>query len=315
MTRLQNKSIKKVGTFTISVLLTAILLSFISGCIDTDDEKNFDIILVTIPSIEEVVRSISGGDVEVVVMVPEGRDPHSYSPTPSQLMKASRADVYFKVGSGIEFEELHLDTIKEQNDKMLVVDLSEGIDILDFDEHYGYKGYEGNLTIHDDHDHDGGDPHIWLSPKNMRTMAMNVLNGLKAADPENTDIYQANHDIYETRLMSAISEISDMLMPYRGEEFLAYHPSWGYFGDDLELMQIAIEQDGKRPGPQGILSVIEQAKERNITVVFVELQFDTSDADVIADAIGGEVVTVDPLSPDYIENLMDVAEKVKAGFE
>jgi zinc transport system substrate-binding protein len=298
-----------------SLLVIAFLAPAITGCLGGEDDDVFDVVLVTIAPLREVVRSIAAEDTEVVVMVPEGQDPHSYSPKPSQLLRASKADIYFKVGSGIEFEELHLQTITEQNRGMLVTDLSEGIDIFDFDEHYGQEDHEGSGTDHEGHDHEGGDPHIWLSPSNMRIMAQNVLSGFLEADPDNAELYQKNHRAYDLKLQDAVSEIKDMLEPYRGEEFLAYHPSWGYFGDEFELVQIAIEEDGKRPGPQGIASLIDQAKEHNITVVFIELQFDTSDADVIADAIGGEVVTVDPLSPDYIDNLTDVAEKMRAGFQ
>jgi zinc transport system substrate-binding protein len=305
----------KVGAATVSLLIIAIVLPAISGCIGTGDDGSFDVVLVTIPPLIEVVRSIATEDIEVVVMVPEGQDPHSYSPKPSQLLKASKADIYFKVGSGIEFEELHLETILEQNKNMMVVDLSEGIDVIDFDEHYGQDEHSENGSVEDGHDHQGGDPHIWLSPGNMRIMAVNVLSGLIEADPDNEAIYNTNHQAYDLKLQNAISEIGDMLLPYKGEEFLVYHPSWGYFGDEFELAQIAIEEDGKRPGPQGIASLIDQAREHNITVVFVELQFDTSDADVIADAIDGEVVTVDPLSSDYIGNFKDVAEKMRAGFQ
>jgi zinc transport system substrate-binding protein len=79
-------------------------------------------------------------------------------------------------------------------------------------------------------------------------------------------------------------------------------------------VQIAVEEDGKAPGPQGIASLIEQAEHDNITVVFAEPQFDSSSAQQIADAIGGSVVKVDPLAVDYQTNLKDIAQKMVDGF-
>ncbi len=97
-------------------------------------------------------------------------------------------------------------------------------------------------------------------------------------------------------------------------KFLTYHPAWGYFADAFDLIQLSVEEGGKEPGPQGVASLIDQARDENITVVFVEPQFDTSSASQIANAIGGKVVTVDPLSSDYMENLRIVAEKMREGF-
>ncbi|MBN1538757.1 MAG: zinc ABC transporter substrate-binding protein, partial [Candidatus Thermoplasmatota archaeon] len=74
-------------------------------------------------------------------------------------------------------------------------------------------------------------------------------------------------------------------------------------------------EGGKEPGPQGIALLIEQARDNNITVVFVEPQFDTSTAGQIADAIGGKVVAVNPLAMDYTDNILKVTEDLVEGFK
>ena len=79
--------------------------------------------------------------------------------------------------------------------------------------------------------------------------------------------------------------------------------------------QLTIEEEGKKPGPQGLAALIDQAQAYNITVVYVEPQFDRSSAEVIAESIGGEVVEIDPLAPNYIENIRDVADKIEGGFD
>ena len=293
---------------SITLLAASVLLA---GCLNTGPDDDLDLVIVSIAPQRELVERIAGDDIDVEVMVPLNMDPHSYSPTPSQLIKVSKADIYFMMGSGIEFEELNMDTIREVNSGMDVVDLSDGIEVVSFEDH-------GIDHDHDDgedgEDHQGTDPHVWLDPNNMLEMADTVLDALISADPSGEGTYRENHQVYVAELGRMIDDIMEVLGPFKNETFLTYHPAWGYFADTFHLIQLSVEDDGKEPGPQGIAALISQARENDIRVVFVEPQFDTSSAEEIADAIGGSVVTVDPLSSDYIGNLMEVAEKMVEGF-
>lgn len=289
----------------VAVMLLSLGVLATSGCIDLLDSGKVDVI-ITIEPQREMVERIGGDLVEVDVMVPAGQSPHSYSPLPSQLLDVAAADVYFLVGSGVEFEINHLSTLKEQNDDMDIVDCSEGVEILEFGEHHEEEA--------SDHDHGTEDPHIWLSPGNYRIMAGNVYHALIEMDPENEDTYSENYEAYIEELDTLISELESMFEPHDGREFLTYHPGWGYFGDDLNLTQLTIEEEGKKPGPQGLAALIDQAQAHDITVVYVQPQFDTSSAEVIAESIGGEVVEIDPLAGNYIDNMRDVAGKIEGGF-
>ena len=298
------------GIFPIAVGVIIVLgFVLVAGCIDDGRTKELDLVVVSISPLKEMVERIAGPNVEVVVMVPENVDPHTYSPTPSQLLKVARSDMYFMLGSGLEFENINMDTIKETNPDMKVVDLSKDIDVVSFEDHGVHDEHDDN-----DHGHEGTDPHVWLHPMNMMNMADIVLDALIEEDPNNSEVYINNSYSYEQDLNRMYLDIQTQLSPFSGEEFLSYHPAWGYFADAFDLVQIAIEEDGKEPGPQGIADLIDQARERNITVVFVEPQFDTSAAAQIADAIGGETVVVDPLASDYIDNLEEVAEKMAEGL-
>ena len=85
--------------------------------------------------------------------------------------------------------------------------------------------------------------------------------------------------------------------------FMVYHPAFGYFASNYDLTMLPVEAEGKEPTPAGLQHLIEQAKEQNIRVVFAEPQFNPQSAKVIADAINGRVVLIDPLSRDYIGNM------------
>jgi zinc transport system substrate-binding protein len=274
----------------------------ISGCITTEPDDAEIGAIVSIGPQREMVEAVGGDLVKVTVMVPPGESPHTYSPVPSQMKEVAKAKVYFEVGSGVEFELNHLDTLRSQNKGMKVIDCSDGVTLLDMEGH--------------DHDHEHGeDPHIWLSPVNAVIMVDNIYEGLVKVDPDNEPVYKNNRDAYVASLELLHSELEDRFAPHQNESFLTYHASWGYFAHEYGLEQLVIEEGGKEPGPAGVAAIIEQAKEHNITVVFVSPQFDTSNAEVIAQEIGGKVVHVDPLSGDYISNMREVAAKLEEGLE
>jgi zinc transport system substrate-binding protein len=146
-------------------------------------------------------------------------------------------------------------------------------------------------------------------------MAEIVYNGLVELDPERQEIYNKNYQSYTSKLDSLHSNVSTLLESYEGNSFMVYHPAWGYFGDTYHLNMIAIEDEGKQPGPAGIDAIISQAQDENITVIFVAPQFDTSSAETIADEINGEVVFANPLMTDYEVTITKLAGDLVSGFE
>jgi len=288
------RSAKRLATITCAFLLIVSL----AGCLGYAADSDGVTAIASIIPQEQMIVAIGGERVSVTIMVPYGQSPHSYEPTPSQMVALENAELYFMVGSGIEFELQNMDAIMESNPNIMVIDCSQGVQIKSWDEHLGGEG-----AGEEEHDNGTADPHIWLSPSNMKIMAQNVFEGLRQADPDNERDYEENLEKYLAELDDLILSVGESLLPYRNESFLVYHPSWGYFGDEFGLRQLAIEEGGKQPGASGIAAIIEQARENNISVIFVSPQFDQSSAQVIAEEIEGVVLMADPLMSDYFTEL------------
>lgn len=92
---------------------------------------------------------------------------------------------------------------------------------------------------------------------------------------------------------------------------MVFHPAWGYFASAYGLQQIAVEMEGKDPKPADLKHLIEYARRRKIRVIFVQPQFSTKSAEVIANAIGGRIVPADPLAADWAQNLRRTGAKFK----
>lgn len=280
---------KRLLAVSVAVLVVALAAALFIKESGKGGEGSGIIVVVTIPPQAEFVKRVGGEKVAVITMVPQWANPHTYEPTPAQLMNVSKAKMYVKMGSGIEFEIAWMDKIKSINENMLIVDCSKGIELLK---------EEGKA-----------DPHIWLSPKNAKIIVENICEGLVQIDPANSTYYEQNKEAYLRELDALDKEISQILSKTSAHKFIVYHPAWSYFARDYGLKQISVEEGGKEPTPERIASIIEEAKRNNITKIFASPQFKDK-AEVIAKEIGGEVVEINPLAENYIENMRKFAEEL-----
>jgi zinc transport system substrate-binding protein len=96
---------------------------------------------------------------------------------------------------------------------------------------------------------------------------------------------------------------------------MVFHPAWGYFAHAYGLKQVPIEIEGKDPKPAQLKELIQHARENGIKVVFVQPQFSTKSAELVAREIGGQVAFANPLAEDWMANLRQVADKFRGGIE
>ena len=245
------------------------------------------LVAVSIPPLAEFVEAVGGERIEVIIMVPQGASPHTYEPTPGQLSKLSRADLYVMVGSGIEFELSWMDRFREINPEMRIVNASLGLELL------------------------RDDPHVWLSPRCAMVMVENIYNALVELDPEHEAYYAENRDRYLSQLWELDEEFREVASWARIKAILVYHPAWGYLCRDYGLQQLALEREGKEPSPRWIEQLTEEAKSRGIRVVFTSPQSGSRGVEAIAEELNAEIVEIDPLAEDYVDNMHRVLEALR----
>lgn len=244
------------------------------------------------------VDALSGGRVEVRVLVRPGADPHTYEPRPSQMTDMSRASAYLAIGE-LPFEKRLLPKLSQIAPHCRFFTLDQGVALIPA------SGGKLDLSLQ------GMDPHIWLSLRNDRVIAHNVERALSSVDPAHAAFYKAA----SSRLVSRIDELDQKLREkFKGCEglhFLVFHPSLGYFARDYGLVQDAIEIEGKDPKAAQLAQVIGLAKKRGIRTLFVSPEFSRHAAQTVADEIGGRLVTIDPLKEDCLGNLAAIAEEIR----
>jgi zinc transport system substrate-binding protein len=248
--------------------------------------------------VANLAREIGGQRVQVSVLVPPGRDPHTFEPTPRQMAGMSAARLFLNLD--MPFARRMLLKLKNANPHLRVVEVAAGIERIPLDSENGEHGHHGEEL----------DPHIWLDPTRAAKMAENLAQAFGRADPPGRDYYQANLERLKVRLSALDAKLKKSLEPYRGREFFVFHPALGYLAQAYGLKQVAVQAGGKEPGAKRLAQLIQRAKEKGVRIVFVEPQFPQGTARALAQAIGGSLVVVDPLAPDYPANLERLAESL-----
>jgi zinc transport system substrate-binding protein len=312
-------------------------------------------VFVTIAPQKYFVQQIGKDLVDVQVMVHPGADPHTYEPKPQQMVALSKAKLYFAVGIEFEKANLSKITATSPNLKVIHTDHSieklamedhhhedghaeehhEGDNHAEADDdhddhakehHEGdhaeadddhEKGEHHEAAEHDEdhHEHAGLDPHIWLSPPLVKIQARTVLAALQEADPGHRSVYDANFKAFAAQIDQLDTDLKKTFAGKTGLQFIVFHPAWGYFAHAYGLKQVPIEIEGKNPKPAQLQELIQHARENNIKVVFVQPQFSTKSAKLVAREIGGQVAFADPLAEDWMANLRQVADKFQSALK
>lgn len=295
------------------IALSVVVIIIFTGCSKNEsrDNQKLKVMVSILPQVDFVER-IGGDKVEVTAMIPPGFSPATYNPSPDQIKKLSEADLYVRIGH-IPFEEAQMSELERMNPEMAVVDSSEGIALIPIAK-YSHEHEEENGYEHKN-EQGGDDPHIWLSPELVKIQAENIYNGLAELAPEDQDYFKQNLDSFLGELDNLNAELQGAFAPMAGGTVFVFHPAFGYLADAYSFTQEAIEIEGNDPTAGQLQEIINKAKGEDIKVLFVQKQFSTESAEVVAEEIGGAVVHIDPLAEDYFSNMRNIAETIteKAG--
>ncbi len=293
----------------ILILLTASI--FTGGCGKRTVDIGKPVIAVSIIPQETFVRKIAGDFFDIVTLVPPGYSPETYQPTPLMMEKLSKAKLYFAIGVPTEQSNI-LPKLKDLNKDVRVIDLfeiaAETYPPIYLDEKHAHKDAADE---HDSHDHEGYDPHIWLSPKRVIVMLEAIAEELSLLDPENKSTYERNAAEYISEIEDLDLELKNTLEGITMRSFFIYHPSFGYFAEDYDLEMLSLELGGKEATAAGLQKMADLAEQKNIRVIFYQAENDSKQTRAFAEEIDGIAMEVDPLSADYIDNMLKMAQTFK----
>jgi manganese/iron transport system substrate-binding protein len=260
-------------------------------------------VLATTSILGDVVGQVGGDVIELTVLLPVGADPHSFQPTPQDVVKVAEADVVFVSGLGLEG---FLDNLlSNAGGDTRVVSASDGIaprethhdaDEDHSDEVADDPGHADETVGGEEHEHVGGDPHVWVDPNNVMLWTKNIVRALKELDPANAAVYEANGAAY----LIALQELDDWIkgqvesVPEADRKIVTDHLLFSYFVERYGFEQVGAIVPGyssmAAPSAQAVAALTDAIKELDVKAVFVGNTVNSDLAERIAEDTGVNLV-------------------------
>ncbi len=261
---------------------------------------------VSVQPLAYFVERVGGEHVDVRVMVGPGQSPATYEPTPKQMARLTNSDVYFAVG--VPFEARILPQIERAVPALEIVHTQ-------LHHHVSARATRRVPAASDGYHTGERDPHVWLSPGFAKELVNSIERTLVRLDTAHAKTYRKNALTLESDLDALTRDVRAALTPHDGKAMYVFHPAFDYLVGPFGIRQIAIEKGGALPGSRHVATFIDSARSGRASAVFVQPQFSSTSAGNVAAAIGAELVTLDPLSRDYLNNVRKMTARIDAALQ
>jgi zinc transport system substrate-binding protein len=196
---------------------------------------------------------------------------HDYQLSAGDVRELSDADLLLANGAGME---PFLDKVARQSPDLRVVEVSDGIPLMD------------------------GNAHVWVSFDGARRQVDNIAAALADAAPDRAEAFRTNAEDYKARLAELEERMRAALGPFAGTPIVTFHEAFPYFARDfnLEVAGVIEREPGTEPRARELADTIKLVRERRVKALFAEPQFSSQSAQVIARETGLKVYELDPVA-------------------
>ena len=250
-------------------------------------------VVVTIPVLADFARNIGGDLVSVKSIISGLENPHTYEPRGSDVKALARADLFVRVGLGLETWADKL-VRNSGNSRLIQVSASRRCSVID------------------------NNPHVWMDTGNAGRMVIAIMEGMVRVDPSHAGAYRRNADLYIDRLSALDKKIRKALSPLSGEAVVTAVPAFTYFLKRYGIEEAAtiISVPGKESSGRHLRSVITLMRKRKIRIILTVPQFPPGIPNLVAEETGAKVVVATQLpgslpgTDTYIEMLQEDVRRI-----
>jgi len=267
------------------LLIGALLVAI--GCQPVFAKLN---VIATTPDLASIAKEIGGDHIDLLTLAKPTEDPHFVDAKPSFMVKLNRADVLIEGGAELEVGWLPALLDQARNSKLAQgapgrVACAQGVQLQEVPSTLDRS--RGDI-------HAAGNPHYIIDPVNARIVAKTIADAFCAQDEKGCDAYRANAKKFTETLDAKLAEWQRTLAPFKGQQVVAYHNSWLYFGERFGLkIDLFLEpKPGIPPTPTHLAEVITKMKEDKVHVILVDPYLDRRTAVTVANRTGATVVDV-----------------------
>ncbi len=274
---------------------------------DSDTDESKGTIAVTMSWEKDIVERIVGDDFNVVSMMGPNVNPHEAYSTPSNVKDLYSSKIYFKIGSGVEWETAFFDAVqKEIPSAVKIVDISKSITYTPLNnvEHHHHDGEDS----HEEHEGESAiDPHIWTSPDILRKVASLIESEVSSLNPDGSSAYADNLKAFNKDVDALDSKMTEVakIAGTGHRHVMVWHPAWQYllqqyadrFGMDIHM--VSVEANGEVTPSQAVSMI----KDEGCTSIFVSTTDEGYEGRSTLEEAGITVHVVSPTASDMIESI------------
>lgn len=275
---------KKFFSLILVLVLSVSSLFALYGCNNANenmgDESGKLKIVTTIFPYYDFARNIAGDKAEVKMLLSPGNEPHSYDPSPSDIVAIENCDIFiYNGGESDEWVDGVLESL--QNSDLRVLKMMDYVDALNEQETDHTSGEEL-------------DEHIWTSIRNAQKLSKIISEALQDIDAQNSDYYSDNELIY-TQLLSNIDSQFESIVENSSRKTVVFGDRFPFlyfvsdYGINYECAFPGCSSETE-PSIATVRRLIDFVKDESIPVVFY-LEFSNGKtADLIAEDTGAKTL-------------------------
>lgn len=264
-------------------------------------------ILASIKPLALIAQEVAGANAQIETLLPVTASPHDYPLKMSDHRRLRDADLVLWVGPELEsFLARSLANIPASK-VMATYNLP--------DLHWPENTVESDGHQHANHQHAGGDPHLWLDPRNAQVIARALTAKLIAIDPQSAKVYQANTERFVARLHQLDQQLNQQLVPIKSKGFAVYHEGYSHFVSRYGLHQVGYVTYApeRRPGAKHLKELHEVLKQEG-KCLFVEPYYQVESIESMAKSMGLRIGVLDPIGDQQVSSYQQLLEKLGQSF-
>ena len=233
-----------------------------------------------------LAERVGGEDAEVTTLTKPGTEPHDLELSPRQVAEITETDL----GLYVKGLQPAVDQAFAQHAEGRSLDVASLVKTLPAD---GHEHEEGEGEAHEG-EHD---PHIWLDPARMATVATGIGEKLAAVDPDNAGDYRARAAKTAGELNALDGEFKAGLAECEQDTIVTSHGAFAYLADRYGLKQVSIAgiDPSSEPSPARMAELSDQIKALGVTTVFTETLVSPKLAQALAEGAGVKTAVLDPV--------------------
>ena len=308
-----------------------------SSAIATAEVETADVInVVTSTSIlADWVENVGGDKVQVNHVIPSGTDPHTFSPTPSDIKVIEEADIVFLVGANYEESWLAKLTTALPNAEQKLRFLSDGVSLKAYEDSHDDHGDEDKHDAHDDdhadeddhsgHGHGEFDPHFWHDPITVVEAAQKIAKDLGSIFKEDQSVFDLNADTYVSKLKELDTWIVSKVdtIPESNRVLITSHETMTYlserYGFEVSSSILQSLSSAESVTPKDLAAITEVIDHHGVPAIFADSYMSTKIEESLASETGVKVIRLNMESlgdttTSYIDMMKENVTKLTDGL-